>query len=175
MSGGAGLPGGAFLFLISALTAAVVGFYAFAFPVEPDELGVVMFFGKPVRMEPPGLPFRQPYSIDEVRLPKVTRQNVIEIGMRSSEVTGAFAQYQRKSLMLTGDRNIVDINFVDEIGDVGRLLNATTPLSIERALQRRLLPPHTRRNVQYPMRYSNHSSRRRASLYLFRCSPARTG
>jgi len=96
MPGGAGLPGGAFLFLISALTAAVVGFYAFAFPVEPDELGVVMFFGKPVRMEPPGLHFRQPSPIDEVRLPKVTRQNVIAIGMRSSEVTRAFAQYQRK-------------------------------------------------------------------------------
>ena len=30
--------------------------------------------------------------------------------------------------MLTGDKNIVDINFADEIGDVGCLLNATTPL-----------------------------------------------
>ena len=149
MPGGAGLPGGAFLFLISALIAAVVGFCA---SPDPDELSVVMFFGKPVRMEPPGLHFRQPSPIDEVRLPKVTRQNVIAIGMRSSEVTGAFAQYQRKSLMLTGDRNIVDINFVDEIGDVGRLLNATTPLSIEPALQRRrLLPSHTRQYVECPM------------------------
>ena len=93
MPGGAGLPGGAFLFLISALIAAVVGFCA---SPDPDELSVVMFFGKPVRMEPPGLHFRQPSPIDEVRLPKVTRQNVIAIGMRSSEVTRAFAQYQRK-------------------------------------------------------------------------------
>ena len=48
-----------------------------------DELGVVMRFGKFVRQEPPGLHFRLPYPIEEVRLPKVTRQNIIEVGMRS--------------------------------------------------------------------------------------------
>ena len=63
--------------------AAVVAFYAFTFRVNPDELGVVMRFGKPIRQEPPGLHFRLPYPIEEVRLPKVTRQNIIEIGMRS--------------------------------------------------------------------------------------------
>ena len=41
-----------------------------------------MRFGKSIRSEPPGLHFRLPYPIDEVRLPKVTRQNIIEIGMR---------------------------------------------------------------------------------------------
>jgi modulator of FtsH protease HflK len=44
-----------------------------------------MRFGKLVRSGPPGLHFRQPYPIEEVRLPKVTRQNIIEVGMRSSE------------------------------------------------------------------------------------------
>ena len=47
----------------------------------PDELGVVMRFGKVTRQEPAGLHFRMPYPIDEVRLPKVTRQNIVEIGM----------------------------------------------------------------------------------------------
>ena len=42
-----------------------------------------MRFGKPIRQEPPGLHFRLPYPIEEVRLPKVTRQNIIEIGMRT--------------------------------------------------------------------------------------------
>ena len=65
------------------VAAAVVAFYAFTFRVNPDELGVVMRFGKPVRSEPPGLHFRLPYPIEEVRLPKVTRQNIIEVGMRS--------------------------------------------------------------------------------------------
>ena len=42
-----------------------------------------MRFGKPIAQEPPGLHFRLPYPIEEVRLPKVTRQNIIEVGMRS--------------------------------------------------------------------------------------------
>ena len=73
------------MFLIAVVMAAVVAFYAFTFRVNPDELGVVMQFGKPVRSEPPGLHFRLPYPIEEVRLPKVTRQNIIEVGMRSGQ------------------------------------------------------------------------------------------
>src|SRR5499426_4884785 len=72
MPGGAGLPG-SFVFLIAVGIAAVVAFFAFTFKVSPDELGVVMRFGKPIRSEPPGLHFRLPYPLEEVRLPKVTR------------------------------------------------------------------------------------------------------
>jgi modulator of FtsH protease HflK len=109
--GGTRLPG-SFAFLIAVAIAAIVAFYAFTVRVDPDELGVVMLFGKPVRTEPPGLHFRLPYPIEEVRLPKVTRQNIIEIGMRSSEVTRGVSTVPEESLMLTGDENIVDINFV---------------------------------------------------------------
>ena len=95
---------------------AIAGFFAFTFRVDPDELGVVMRFGKPVRQEPPGLHFRMPYPIDEVRLPKVTRQNIIEIGMRtgltSRGASGTVTSVREESLMLTGDENIVDVNFV---------------------------------------------------------------
>jgi len=111
MPGGTGLPG-SFIFLIAVAIAAIIAFYAFTFSVDPDELGVVMLFGKPVRTEPPGLHLRQPYPIEEVRLPKVTRQNIIEIGMRSSEVGRGVRPVPEESLMLTGDENIVDINFV---------------------------------------------------------------
>ena len=103
---------GSFAFLIAVTIAAIVAFYAFTVRVDPDELGVVMLFGKPVRTEPPGLHFRLPYPIEEVRLPKVTRQNIIEIGMRSSEVIRGVSTVPEESLMLTGDENIVDINFV---------------------------------------------------------------
>ena len=71
------------VFLVVVVLAAVVAFFAFTFRVNPDELGVVMRFGKPIRSEPPGLHFRLPYPIEEVRLPKVTRQNIIEVGLRS--------------------------------------------------------------------------------------------
>jgi membrane protease subunit HflK len=105
---GSGIPG-PLLFLIAAVGVAVVAFYAFTFRVNPDELGVVMRFGQFVRQEPPGLHFRLPYPIEEVRLPPVTRQNIIEIGRRSS---GTRAPTQDSGLMLTGDENIVDMSFV---------------------------------------------------------------
>jgi membrane protease subunit HflK len=91
---------------------AVAAFFAFTFRVDPDELGIVLRFGKPARSEPPGLHFRQPYPIEEVRLPKVTSQNIIEVGFRSSEGSRGVQPLPEESLMLTGDENIVDINFV---------------------------------------------------------------
>jgi membrane protease subunit HflK len=115
MPGGTGIPG-SFLFLIAVVMAAVVAFYAFTFRVNPDELGVVMRFGKPTRQEPPGLHFRLPYPIEEVRLPKVTRQNIIEVGFRSGQTSrgfpGGVSDRPEESLMLTGDENIVDVDFV---------------------------------------------------------------
>jgi membrane protease subunit HflK len=112
LPGGSGLPG-PFNFLVIIALAAVVAFYAFTFRVDPDELGVVMRFGAVDRQEAPGLHYRMPYPIDEVRLPKVTRQNIIEIGMRSAgDAARGVRAVPEESLMLTGDENIVDINFV---------------------------------------------------------------
>jgi modulator of FtsH protease HflK len=114
------VPGGLRLFgaggFLLVMLAAFAAFYTFTFRVYPDELGIVMRFGKVTRQEPPGLHFRMPYPIDEVRLPKVTQQNIIEIGMRAAGTTrgdtGRISPVQEESLMLTGDENIVDINFV---------------------------------------------------------------
>jgi len=111
LPGGTGFPR-ALAVPIAVAIAAIIAFFAFTFRVDPDELGVVMLFGKPVRSEPPGLHFRLPYPIEEVALPKVTRQNIIEIGMRSSEVVRGVRPIPEESSMLTGDENIVDINFV---------------------------------------------------------------
>lgn len=113
---GGGLPG-PWLLLIAAPIIALLGFYLFTFRVNPDELGVVMRFGQFVRQEPPGLHFRFPPPIEEVRLPKVTRQNIIEIGMRTGAGTtrgaqGTVRDVPEESLMLTGDENIVDVDFV---------------------------------------------------------------
>jgi modulator of FtsH protease HflK len=111
---GSGVPGPLML-LLSAVALAIVGFYAFTFTVRPDELGVVLRFGKFERQEPPGLHFRLPYPIEEVRLPKVTVANRTEIGFRGPTDVRRTAQSQdllEESLMLTGDENIVDIGFV---------------------------------------------------------------
>ncbi len=124
---GSGVPG-PLLFLVGAVAAAFVAWHAFFFRVNPDELGVVMRFGEFVRQEPPGLHFRLPYPIEEVMLPKVTRQNITEIGMRSSGgsrgFTASVQDVREESLMLTGDENIVDIDFVVfwRIRDAGQYL-----------------------------------------------------
>ena len=110
------LPGGSRLldsiaFLVATVLASIVAYYALTFRVDADELGVVMRFGKVTRLELPGLHFRMPYPIDEVHLPKVTRQNIIEVGMRAAAGTGA-SHVREESLILTGDENIVDVSFV---------------------------------------------------------------
>src|ERR1700730_6346725 len=107
MPGGSGMPG-AFIFLVVVVLAAIAAFYAFTFRVNADEIGIVLYLGKPDRQEPPGLHFRLPYPVEEVYLPKVTRQNIIEIGMRSS-VQRSVLEVLPESLILTGDENIVDI------------------------------------------------------------------
>jgi membrane protease subunit HflK len=111
-----GRMGGPFLALVVLVALVVIGFFGFTVRVDPDELGIVLRFGAYVRQLPPGLNFRWPYPIEEVELPKVTRINRIEIGMRGSSDTGDGSSSVRdvpeESLMLTGDENIVDIDFV---------------------------------------------------------------
>jgi membrane protease subunit HflK len=103
-SGGVPKP---FLFFIAILIMAGVVFYGFFYRVNPDEQGIVLRFGKFERWEPPGLHWRLPYPIEEVRLPKVTQQRTIEVGAGRS-VIGA----RDSGLMLTGDGSVVDVRFV---------------------------------------------------------------
>jgi membrane protease subunit HflK len=111
MPGGTGVPGPLML-LIAAIGVGLVGWYGFFFQVKPDELGVVLRFGQAVRTAPPGLHFRLPYPIEEVRLPKVTRQNIIEIGRRSATSARGGPSAGDSTLMLTADENVVDLMFV---------------------------------------------------------------
>jgi modulator of FtsH protease HflK len=101
------------VWVTAAIVMAIVAFFfIFTFRVNPDELGVVMRFGKVSRLEPPGLHWRLPYPIDEVRLPNVTRQNIMEVGIRTHGVSPGASFVRDEALMLTGDENIVDLNFV---------------------------------------------------------------
>ena len=110
-----GRMGGPLAALIAAVVLLVIGFFGFTVRVNPDELGIVLRFGEYVRQLPPGLNFRLPYPIERVELPKVTRINRIEVGMRGSSERGSATSLRdvpEESLMLTGDENIVDIDFV---------------------------------------------------------------
>jgi membrane protease subunit HflK len=111
-----GRMGGPFAVLLAAVLIAAIGFFGFTVRVNPDELGIVLRFGKYVRQLPPGLNFRWPYPVEQVELPKVTRINRIEIGMRGSsdirDASSTIRDVPEESLMLTGDENIVDVDFV---------------------------------------------------------------
>ena len=110
---GGGMPG-PLAFLLGAAALLAVAFYAFTFSVKPDEQGVVLRFGKYDRWVGPGLHYKLPFPVEEVLLPKVTRENSIEIGLRTVGTRGGTASRDvpEESLMLTGDENIVDVDFV---------------------------------------------------------------
>jgi len=105
--------GGKGLALITLAAIAVWGLSGF-FRVDPDELGVVLRFGKYNREVKPGLNYHLPYPIESVLTPKVTRVNRIEIGRQYVEVPRrgtTTREVPEESLMLTGDENIVDVDF----------------------------------------------------------------
>ena len=82
--------------------------------VLPDEQGVVLRFGKFVSTTQPGLNYHIPYPVETVLTPKVTKVNRIDIGFRSASDSGRTSgvdDVPEESLMLTGDENIVNIDF----------------------------------------------------------------
>ena len=97
--------------IILAIVWALSGLYR----VLPDEQGVVLRFGKFVKTTQPGLNYHFPYPIESVLTPKVTKVNRIDIGFRSERdsgfTSGGVADVPEESLMLTGDENIVNIDF----------------------------------------------------------------
>ncbi|MFN4165415.1 MAG: FtsH protease activity modulator HflK [Ferrovibrio sp.] len=106
------------------------GFYR----VDTDEQGVVLRFGKVHSVTEPGLRYRLPWPVDSVLTPKVTTVNREEIGFRSLGDSPTRGAQQRdvpeESLMLTGDENIVDIDFTVlwQVKDAGQyLFNVVDP------------------------------------------------
>jgi len=94
----------------------LVAVWAFSglYRVLPDEQGVVLRFGKFVSTTQPGLNYHIPYPVETVLTPKVTKVNRIDVGFRSASDSGrtsGIADVPEESLMLTGDENIVNIDF----------------------------------------------------------------
>ena len=84
--------------------------------VLPDEQGVVLRFGKFTSTTQPGLNYHIPFPIETVLTPKVTKVNRMDVGFRSERDSGfstggGVADVSEESLMLTGDENIVNIDF----------------------------------------------------------------
>jgi membrane protease subunit HflK len=96
--------------MVVGLIVLVVWLASGIYVVDPDEVGVVTRFGAYLATRPPGINYHMPWPIDEVTIPKVTRENQLNIGYRLGNSEGA-RDVPEESLMLTGDENIVDINF----------------------------------------------------------------
>ena len=107
--------GGTKPILLGLIILAIVWTLSGLYRVLPDEQGVVLRFGKFVNTTQPGLNYHFPYPIESVLTPKVTKVNRIDIGFRSERDTGftsgGVADVPEESLMLTGDENIVNIDF----------------------------------------------------------------
>ena len=88
------------------------------FTVDPEEVGVVLRFGKYTRTVLPGLNFKLPFGIETVFKVSVERQFKEEFGFRTLRA-GVKTQYsrqdfQRESLMLTGDLNAGEIEWITQ-------------------------------------------------------------
>jgi modulator of FtsH protease HflK len=111
------LPGGSLGsrgFAIIALVAVVLWLFSGFFRVEPDEVGVVLRFGKQVREVQPGLNYHFPYPVETVLTPKALQVRKIDVGMRIVDDLRrgtTVRDVPEESLMLTGDENIVDVDF----------------------------------------------------------------
>ncbi len=83
--------------------------------VKADEEGVVLRFGEYHRKTASGLNYHLPYPFESVLTPRVTAINRVEIGFHSSGVTRSGktgeSSIPQEGLMLTGDENIIDVNF----------------------------------------------------------------
>lgn len=83
------------------------GFYV----VNPQEQGVVLRFGAFIKHTSSGTHWHLPWPIETAYTPNVTENNQINVGFKPGEGEGQFDDVPDESYMLTGDENIVDMQF----------------------------------------------------------------
>ena len=123
MPGGGGGKGLIFIGLILLVLWLGSGFYR----VQADQVGIELLFGKWDGIETqPGLNWHWPWPIETVERPSVERISSIDVGFRRLAQTGRSTtrDVEEESLMLTGDQNIIDIEFTVQwkISNAGRYL-----------------------------------------------------
>ena len=102
-------------FIILVVLILIVAFGAF-FQIQPEELGVITRFGKYTRTVDPGLNFKIPFAERVYKVP-VERQQKLEFGFRTTDTRSVKTGYTKEntkdeSLMLTGDLNLADVEWV---------------------------------------------------------------
>ena len=108
-----GLGGKGIVLLISLLV--LVWLLTGLYRVQPGEKGVELMFGMFVKTTDPGLNFWAPWPVGSVLRPNVERTNQLNVGFRAlggASRADSIRDVEEESLMLTGDQNIIDIDFV---------------------------------------------------------------
>ena len=126
------LPSGAGRQLAIIIGVAFLGWAALStfYTVEPEERAVVKRFGRVIGITDPGLHFKLPFGLDRVQLVATERVLKQEFGFRTADSSAlertrfADQDFPSESLMLTGDLNIIQVEWVVQyrIGDPIRYL-----------------------------------------------------
>ncbi|MFH1768404.1 MAG: FtsH protease activity modulator HflK [Candidatus Omnitrophota bacterium] len=86
------------------------------YTIQPNEVGVVLRFGKFIGTTPPGLHFRIPFGIERIYPVRVEFVYKEEFGFRTKtpgiRTTYDKRSYADESLMLTGDLNVMDVEWI---------------------------------------------------------------
>lgn len=101
--------------LIISILVVVILILSGFFQIRPEEVGIITRFGKYTRKVDPGLNFKVPF-IEKVYKVPVEKQQKLEFGFRTTRA-GVRSEYTRagakdESLMLTGDLNLADVEWV---------------------------------------------------------------
>lgn len=97
------------------LAVSLTSFYT----IQPDEEGVVLRFGRYHTTTSPGLHFKLPLGIDQTTKVKTKLILQQEFGFRTESVRGKRTSYADRnfndeSLMLTGDLNVADVEWITQ-------------------------------------------------------------
>ncbi len=105
------------ILLIVAALIVIWGAVSTIYTVQPEERAVVKRFGRVIGITDPGLHFKLPFGIDRVQTVATERVLKQEFGFRTEDASRdrtrfSTGNYPDESLMLTGDLNIIQVEWV---------------------------------------------------------------
>ncbi len=103
--------------LVVAAAILIILLWGAVFTISPEEVGVILRFGKYVRTTEPGLHFKLPLGMESLTKVPVQQQLKQEFGFRTTS-PGVHSEYaapedaQREAVMLTGDLNVLNVEWI---------------------------------------------------------------
>lgn len=110
------IKGGVVKLVIAGVVLLILLFGSF-YQISPEEMGVILRFGRFVRTTDPGLHLKLPLGIEQLTKVPVQRQLKLEFGFRTAR-PGIRTEYRvtpdsiKESVMLTGDLNVAMVEWI---------------------------------------------------------------